>query len=128
MDSSYCFVCGSKNPKSLGFKVFFENGIAKAYYSFAPEYQGWKEVIHGGLIATVLDEIMAYAASQIGHALTTHLNVTFRNVLHPNEKVLITGWIEEQTRRKAKTRAEMQRLSDNKLIASAEGISLFVRP
>jgi len=75
-----------------------------------------------------LDEIMAYAVGQIGPALTTHLNVTFRSVLHPHEKVLITGWIEEQTKRKAKTRAEMQRLTDNKLIASAEGVSLFIRP
>ncbi|HDD44404.1 MAG TPA: PaaI family thioesterase [Candidatus Desulfofervidus auxilii] len=127
LDSSYCFVCGSKNPKSLKIKVFYENGIAKTYYSFPPEYQGWKGFIHGGIIATLLDEIMAYAAGQLGPTMTIHLNITFRQALHPNEKVIVSGWIENKTNRKVETKAEMRRIIDNKIIATAEGVLLFVK-
>jgi len=126
-DSSYCFVCGEKNPKSLKIKVFYENNIAKTYYTFSSDYQGWKGVIHGGLIATLLDEIMAYAAAQAGPAITVHLRITFRHTLHPNEKVLVSGWIEKKTNRKVETKAEMCRIDDNTVIATAEGTLLFVK-
>jgi acyl-coenzyme A thioesterase PaaI-like protein len=125
-DSSYCFVCGSKNPKGLGLRVFFENGVAKAYYIFTPEYQGWKNIIHGGLIATLLDEIMAYAAGLERPTVTVHLHVSFRQFLHPKEKVIISGWVKNKTKRKVEVEAEMRQLADNKVIALAKGVLLFV--
>ncbi|MDL1970452.1 MAG: PaaI family thioesterase [Candidatus Desulfofervidaceae bacterium] len=127
MDSSYCFVCGPKNPKSLGIKVFYEGDIAKTRYTFAPEYQGWTNIIHGGLISTLLDEIMAYATARERPTVTTHLHVTFRNALHPGEEVIVSGWVKNKTKRKIEAAAEMRRVADNKVIATAEGTLLFVK-
>jgi len=123
-DTSQCFVCGRDNPKGLHIKVFYEDDWAKTRYAFSPEYQGWKGIIHGGLIATLLDEIMAYAAFKEGPTVTIHLNVTFRQALHPNEEIEVSGRIVRKKGRKIEAEAVIKRISDNKTIAEAEGILL----
>jgi acyl-coenzyme A thioesterase PaaI-like protein len=126
-DTSYCFVCGENNPKGLHIKVFYEGKIAKTRYIFSPEYQGWKGIIHGGLITTLLDEIMAYAAARETPAVTIHLNVTFRHALHPGEEVEVAGWIKNRSNRKIEAEAVMKRLADGKVIATAEGVLLQMK-
>ena len=126
-DTSYCFVCGENNPKGLHIKVFYEGKFAKIRYTFPPEYQGWKGIIHGGLISTLLDEIMAYAAGREAPTVTIHLNVTFRQALHPSEEVEVIGWVKNKGNRKIETEAVMKRVADGKVIATAEGILLRMK-
>lgn len=65
-DNGCCFVCGPGNP--LGLKLRFlpgpEAGSVEAEVLFPDYLQGWENVVHGGLIATVLDEAMIKAAFQ----------------------------------------------------------------
>ena len=55
-----CFVCGLNNP--LGLKLDFETDgrIVRAHFAPRPEHVGFRETVHGGLIATVLDEAMVW--------------------------------------------------------------------
>jgi len=57
-----CFVCGEANP--LGLKLRFESDgqIVRTRFTPCPDHMGFKDVIHGGLLATVLDEIMVWFA------------------------------------------------------------------
>ena len=54
---NYCFVCGKDNPK--GFKIqvrYLEDEMAaETELSLPREFQGWADVIHGGILATMLD-------------------------------------------------------------------------
>lgn len=62
-DNRNCFVCGEKNP--LGFRLKFdhpEKGLLRARVTFKPEHQGYKDIVHGGLVATILDEMMVNLA------------------------------------------------------------------
>jgi acyl-CoA thioesterase FadM len=52
--------------------------------------------------------------------------VSFRQFLHPKEKVIISGWVKNKTKRKVEVEAEMRQLADNKVIALAKGVLLFV--
>ncbi len=54
-----CFGCSPINP--IGFKLTFtmEDGVCRTSFTAGKEYQGWSGVMHGGLIATLLDETMA---------------------------------------------------------------------
>ena len=58
---SGCFVCGDKNPDGLRIRFFTEGEEAVAECIADARFQGFKGIYHGGLTATLLDEIMAKA-------------------------------------------------------------------
>ncbi len=57
-EESMCFGCSPRNP--IGLKLVFEHDgdACRSYFTAGPEHQGWSGVIHGGLVATMLDEAM----------------------------------------------------------------------
>jgi acyl-coenzyme A thioesterase PaaI-like protein len=63
-DNHRCFVCGDKNPDglSLDFRLDRDRGESEATVIFPERFQGWEKIVHGGLLATVLDEAMIKAA------------------------------------------------------------------
>lgn len=80
-DDQHCFVCGKKNLAGLKIE-FHQNPQSKeveAEVIFPNYLQGWQGTIHGGLLATVLDEIMikAAAASAI-KCVTAEINVKYK--------------------------------------------------
>lgn len=88
-----CFVCGESNP--LGLKLRFESDgrIVQTRFRHRTEHIGFKNVVHGGLIATVLDEIMVWACAVRTRqfAFCAELNVRFLKPLPPGEEVVVTG-------------------------------------
>ena len=67
-DDRVCFVCGEKNPFGLKLRIRTdpERGVSTADVTFPEHFQGWSKIVHGGLLATVLDEAMIYAAGAKG--------------------------------------------------------------
>ncbi|HUW93900.1 MAG TPA: PaaI family thioesterase [Bacteroidales bacterium] len=59
-DQNGCFGCGPAN--TTGLKLTFEESASHLHAEWrpVPEYQGYINVIHGGIIATLLDEIGAW--------------------------------------------------------------------
>jgi uncharacterized protein (TIGR00369 family) len=79
-DDRVCFVCGEKNP--IGLKLHIttdaERGESSADVTFPEGFQGWSKIVHGGLLATVLDEAMIYAAGAKGlKCVTGEMTVRF---------------------------------------------------
>lgn len=72
-DDRGCFVCGEKNPIGLQLKIRTdpERAESAADVTFPAHFQGWAGIVHGGLLATVLDEALIYAAGAKGHACVT---------------------------------------------------------
>ena len=55
----YCFVCGPLNELGLHLKFETEeNGVSRTVWTPDKMHQGYVNLTHGGLIATVLDECM----------------------------------------------------------------------
>ena len=67
-DDRTCFICGEKNPigLKLRLRVDPERGESAAEVTFPADFQGWAGVVHGGLVAAVLDEALIYAAGAKG--------------------------------------------------------------
>jgi acyl-coenzyme A thioesterase PaaI-like protein len=88
-----CFVCGEANP--LGLKLRFETDgrFVHARFSPRPEHNGLKGVIHGGIIATVLDEIMVWACAVQTRRFVfcAEMKVRFLNPMRPGSDVTLTG-------------------------------------
>ena len=77
-DDRCCFVCGMDNPDGLRLKWTDEGLTTTAQFTPDQKYQGWKGVLHGGIIATLLDEAMTRLVSVIfGNALTAEMTVRF---------------------------------------------------
>jgi uncharacterized protein (TIGR00369 family) len=103
-----CFVCGDRNPIGLHlkFKLDRENHRASSSVKFTPEHQGWDGVVHGGLLASVLDDVMAYAIMTTDNlAITTKMTTKYRQAVSVGETLHLEGEVVKLTRRLGSTRA-----------------------
>jgi len=95
-----CFVCGDANP--LGLKLRFETDGRVVRTRFRPcvEHVGFKGVVHGGITATVLDEIMVWACAVATRrfAYCAELNVRYIQPITPGAETIVTGELVENRR------------------------------
>ncbi|TWH45172.1 PaaI family thioesterase [Sporomusa sp. KB1] len=92
--NDWCFACGPRNPIGLKLTFWEENDVYLTDFTAGPEHQGYNGIMHGGLISTLLDEIMArYLYAQGLTAVTAKLEVRFRQPTPIREKLTISGWI-----------------------------------
>jgi acyl-coenzyme A thioesterase PaaI-like protein len=114
-----CFGCGDNNP--IGLRLRF------AYAGNGAEHQGFHEVVHGGIISTVLDEAMAWATAYAGvWAVTGEMRVTFRQPLRIDEPAIVTARVVATRGRLVTTAAELVRERDRSPIATASATFLEV--
>jgi len=75
----YCFACGKANPKGLKLDFRFEGDEYACDFTLAQEYQGWTNIAHGGIVATILDEVMVRNLWEQGiHAVTAEFTVRLK--------------------------------------------------
>ncbi|MDN5348507.1 MAG: hypothetical protein PWP65_2072 [Clostridia bacterium] len=88
--TDYCFACGSANPIGLRLQ-FRDEGEACVCELIPGEYfQGWQGMLHGGIIATLLDEVMAHWCFRRGHMIVTaELSVRFRKPVPIGQKLRV---------------------------------------
>jgi uncharacterized protein (TIGR00369 family) len=124
-DDHYCFVCGEKNPAGLHLKFDLCDG--KVCAEFVPEkiHQGYKDIVHGGIISALLDEAMVKSALMKGvPAVTAEITVRFKNPLMTGEKAVIEAQIVNINKRVIETAAVIRK-SDNTSVA--EGHAKLLR-
>jgi uncharacterized protein (TIGR00369 family) len=122
-----CFVCGPKNPAGLRlhFEINKETRTLRTTFIPGPQYQGYDNIVHGGIISTLLDEAMAKLAYELGHnAVTGTLDVRFKNPALVGERLRVYGEITEAGKRIIKARARVEK-EDGTLLAT--GTSILIR-
>lgn len=104
-----CFVCdnNSSNPRSLGITLLWDEQEQTVRIPCAPDqtWCGFSDVVHGGLICSVLDEAMAWAAKEVSGdwAFTADFQVRFKKVVAPGKQYQAIGKVVENQRRKLVT-------------------------
>lgn len=110
-----CFVCGSANPSGL--HVPFTrtaDGGSRAEYVAKPDHVGWPEIIHGGLLFTLMDEAVAWAVIYAGfHGVTGKAEARFRAPARVGMRMIVSGRVTESSRRAVRTHAEIREGSDS---------------
>lgn len=90
----YCFVCGDQNKTGLKVAFFYENGKAKAQYTPTKEFEGYKDILHGGILSALLDEVMIYSLIAQGTVtMTIQMEVKFKKPAKIGEMLLMEGWV-----------------------------------
>jgi len=118
-----CFVCGVANPLGLNVGCTTDGQTVTARYCFRPEHVGFAQTVHGGLIATVLDEVMTWVCGvRTGRfAFSAELSVRLVRPVRPGEELVAIGELVGNRRNKLfETKAELRDQSQG-VRASATG-------
>ena len=122
-NSAHCFVCGLNN--ALGLKLsFYELSTTEVTASYSPpaDYEGYPGVLHGGIIAALLDEAGSRAGMIGAHdhfMVTARLDVKYRRPTPIGQPLTVYGRLVKRSGRRAVAEAEL-RLPDGTVSASAE--------
>ena len=131
-NSSGCFICGLSNP--IGLKMVFyedhEAGQVRADLVVPETYRSYPGVVHGGIVATILDEtsgraLMLHTGDIDAFFATAKLEVRYRQSTPTETPLVAVGWVERAGESRARVKGEL-RLQDGTVLASCE--SLIVRP
>jgi uncharacterized protein (TIGR00369 family) len=124
-----CFVCGESNAIGLNLRFETDGRIVRTRFTPRLEHIGFKEVVHGGIIATLLDEIMVWAvAVETKHfGYCAELTVRYQKPLRPGEEVFASGELVSNRRNKIfDARGEVKDKTGN-VLATATGKYLPVK-
>lgn len=124
---SGCFVCGQENHVGLKARFFYEGGRVSTEYTAEKRFEGYHGVFHGGITATLLDEVMikALLARDI-YAMTVELTVRFHKPVSTGQRLSLTGSLDQQKGRLFMTTGDVTNEA-GELVASATGKYLEVR-
>lgn len=122
-NSKNCFACGLDNPHGLALS-FYELGPDRleSRYSVPDRFEGYPGIVHGGVIASMLDEIVSRTAMIGQHdefMMTARLEIKYRQPVPTHVELQLLGFLTRRKGRTATARGEV-RLPDGTLGAEAE--------
>ncbi len=120
MNGSHCFVCGPENPRGMQIEFRIEDGKCRGEFT-PPEYLcGFDGVTHGGILFSLLDDVMAnWLYLQGESAYTGRCEIRYRQPAAIGDRLLLEG---EQLGRKgrfAEMAGRILRADDNRVVAEA---------
>ena len=124
-NSRHCFVCGLANPFGLKLR-FFETspGEITADYTVSEEYQGYPGVVHGGIVAAMLDEISGRAlmnGDPPRFMFTARLDIHYRKNVPVGQPLHLVGKAGTTKRRSATATGQIFD-AQGMLLAEAEAV------
>ena len=121
MHKNLCFGCGQNNPIGLKLSFTKEGDTLKTECTPDKVYQGWPGIVHGGIMACLLDEAMNNAAYFEGlTCLTASMQLRLRQPVKVEEPLVITALVTRTRKKLIETSAKIC-LKDGTVVA--EGTS-----
>ena len=128
-NSRHCFVCGLENP--IGLKLAFyqtADGEVSAEYTVDESYQGYPGVVHGGVVAAMLDEICGRSHMGVDpprFMYTARLDIRYRKNVPVGQRLKLVGKAGKSKRRTATAHGAIYS-PDGELLAEAEALLVNV--
>ncbi len=120
-DDGYCFVCGPKNPIGLKLVFHFNGKTIKTEFIPKKEHQGYLDIVHGGIISTLLDEAMVKLAIAMNMpAVTAQIDIRLKKALNVGTKLIVEAEIIKDTKKTIEAYATAV-TENNTVIADARG-------
>ncbi len=127
-DYQRCFVCGQRNP--FGLKLVFRRENASIVADFQPreEHQGFPGIIHGGIVAAILDETLgrtSILAQRPEWTMTGRLEIRYRRSVPYGPLLRVRATLEGQRLRMIQAAGIITLAGDEQIIlAEARGTFL----
>jgi len=122
-----CFGCGTANPIGLGLDGFVRSGsTVRAEFRPRSDFSGFADLLHGGIVAAALDEIMAWTAILIEDTMvmTGTLDLRYRKPAQATSTFDLVGEMVERRGRRLQIAGRLN--DDGVLVASASGLFIAV--
>lgn len=129
--SRMCFVCGRENAEGLHIQFYedHDNQRIVAPLFISENYQGYPGITHGGIVASILDEISGRAVMMTAEEqpfwVTAKLEIRYRKPTPTETPLLAVGWVVHQRRRLAEVAGEIREQDGT---VTAEVSAIVVRP
>jgi acyl-coenzyme A thioesterase PaaI-like protein len=128
-NSKHCFVCGRENAYGLKL-TFYETapGEVIVNYTVPEHFQGYPGVVHGGIVAAMLDEVTGrvhMGSDPPRFMFTAKLNIRYRKNVPVGQPLRIIGHAGKSKGRMAIATAEIFG-QDDELLAEAEALLINV--
>ena len=124
-----CFVCGESNVHGLRQRFETDGRIVRARFTPRAEHVGFQGVVHGGILATLLDEIMVWACA-VGtrkFGFCAEMTTRFQRPAAPGEELIVEAELVENRRgRVFEAKAEVRNVA-GEVVASATGKYMPIR-
>lgn len=122
-DKGYnCFACAPSNPCGLKMEFYEEGDDIVSLWTPGDNYQGWLDTLHGGIQATLMDEIGGWIIARKFQTsgMTTNLNIKYKKPIPTGKNVTIEirGRVKEVKRMFVFIEAEIR--YDGEVRSSAE--------
>lgn len=117
-----CVVCAPSNAVGLGL-IFHatDDGGVEATFGCSRQFEGYAKVLHGGVIASILDGAMTNCLFAHGLvAVTAELKIRFRHQVAVDVPATIRAWIPESHGRLHQVKAQLVQESQVKVVASGK--------
>jgi acyl-coenzyme A thioesterase PaaI-like protein len=106
----HCFVCGAHNPHGLHLRFYRQGDEVRADFTPATHHAGFRGIVHGGIVATALDEAMFWAAATTKKrfCLAAELSVRFLKKISVGQKLVIVARLDTDRGRLWHSSAELR--------------------
>jgi len=128
MANNRCFGCGVANPTGLQLKFFLrDDGTVVCPASIPDAFEGPPGYLHGGIIATLLDEIMSKSVRSLhATAMTRHMAVDYLRPISSGATIRLEGRVVRSEGRKHWAEAQILDSRSN-VVAHSKGLFIEVR-
>ncbi len=128
-NSKMCFICGLENPVGLRLRIYeTEPGMVEACYTAPEHFQSYPGVLHGGIVATLIDEVSGRSlmgtAEQTRFMFTARIEVKYRKNVPIGKSLRIVGKALKDRGHSAEAWAGIYDAGSGELLA--EGTTLLV--
>ena len=118
---SQCFICGDKNPFGLNVEFYQKDGRVVGEYVVQDHFQGYKNILHGGILSALLDEVMIKSIlAQDILTLTCEVKVRFKKPVKIGQRLFLEGKPTEDKGKRLLAEGKIKD-EDGEVVATAEG-------
>ncbi|MFT7688510.1 MAG: acyl-coenzyme A thioesterase PaaI-like protein [Candidatus Azotimanducaceae bacterium] len=120
-DANHCFVCGPNNSIGLNLAFRIEDNVCLSEFTPLDIHCGYSGVTHGGIIFSVLDDVMAnWIFLQGKKAFTAKCDIRYKDALPTGTPVRLEGRCIKQRGRLVVMQGKMIRQDNNETVAETE--------
>jgi uncharacterized protein (TIGR00369 family) len=124
-----CFACGELNEHGLHLVLHADAEGCWTELTLDSAFQGWEGVAHGGILCTILDEVMAWSViGQDTWGVTARMTVDFKRPVPVGIRLRAEGQVTSSNRRLLRTAGRLLDAGSGTLLATSEGTYMAAPP
>jgi acyl-coenzyme A thioesterase PaaI-like protein len=118
-----CFACGALNTHGLHLVLHVAGDTCWTELTLLPEFQGWEGIAHGGIVATILDEVMGWAlAGADAWGYTAKMSIEYKRPVPVGARIRGEGRLVERRRRLLTLTGRLVDADTGEVLATAEAL------